>query len=97
MYQAMALEQEPYVTQTLQTLRARKAEMLEPVVLHLGRFIAEGPLPAWSPPVFGVVLLGTRHEACWRFLAGAPLDLAWMRATLPELAWRSLGSAENPR
>ena len=49
-----------------------------------------GKLPAWPPVVFDVVLLGPTHEACRRFLAGAALDARWMRATLPELAWRSV-------
>lgn len=87
MYQAMALELGADATDTLQ---ARKAELLTPVVLHLHRFITEGALPPWPPLMFDVVLLGPSHEACRRFLAGAPLDPEWMRATLPGLAWQSV-------
>ncbi|HVG59442.1 MAG TPA: TetR/AcrR family transcriptional regulator [Hyalangium sp.] len=87
MYQATALEFEAKATEALQ---ARKAELLAPVVLHLSRFIAEGKLPPWPPLLFDVVLLGPSHEACRRFLAGAPLEPEWMRATLPGLAWQSV-------
>jgi hypothetical protein len=56
----------------------------------MGRFIAEGKLPPWPPLLLDVVLLGPSHEACRRFLAGAPLDPEWMRTTLPSLAWQSV-------
>lgn len=94
MYQATALEFEPGATEALQ---ARKAELLMPVVQHVGRFIAEGTLPPWPPLMFDVVLLGPSHEACRRFLAGAALDPDWMRATLPGLAWRSVNPGKGRR
>jgi AcrR family transcriptional regulator len=94
MYQATALEFEAQATEALQ---ARKAELLAPVVLHLSRFIAEGKLPPWPPLLFDVVLLGPSHEACRRFLAGAPLDPEWMRATLPSLAWQSVKPRQQRR
>lgn len=87
MYQAMSLELGGEATTTLQ---ARKAEALAPLVAHLARFVEAGELPAWPPIMLDVVLLGPTHEACRRFLAGAPLEAKWMRATLPELAWRSV-------
>ncbi len=87
MYQAMALE---LAKDSAATLAARKAELLAPVVAHLRPFILAGELPRWSPLVFDVVLLGPSHEACRRYLAGAELDPAWMRAQLPRLAWRSV-------
>jgi AcrR family transcriptional regulator len=87
MYQATALE---FGADARDALQARKAELLTPVVVHMGRFIAEGTLPPWSPLMLDVVLLGPSHEACRRFLAGAPLDPEWMRATLPHLAWQSV-------
>jgi hypothetical protein len=59
---------------------------------HLERFIAAGDLPPWPLPTFGIVLLGPSHELCRRFLAGDELDPAWMRATLPVLAWRSVSA-----
>jgi hypothetical protein len=79
------------------TLAATKAAQLEPVVEHLARFIASGALPAWSPLIFDLVLLGPSHEACRRHLAGAAIDPKWMRATLPELAWRSLSTRSAGR
>jgi AcrR family transcriptional regulator len=87
LYQATALEFEPGAGAELQ---ARKAEALAPVVEKLSRFVAAGELPPWPTIAFDVVVLGPSHEACRRALAGAPLDPAWLRATLPRLAWRSV-------
>ena len=89
MYQAMSLEMSPRVSVPL---AKSKAALLAPVVEHFAIFIAKGTLPAWSPLHFDVVLLGVTHEACRRFLAGAPLDPAWMHAELPRRAWRSLSA-----
>lgn len=90
LYQATALEFDPAAGEELQ---ARKAAALAPVVEKLAPFIAAGALPPWPTIAFDVVLLGPSHEACRRALAGAPLDPAWLRATLPRLAWRSLTGA----
>lgn len=87
MYQATALELAPEAGEALQ---ARKAELLAPVVARVVPLMERGELPRWSVLEFDVVLLGPSHEACRRFLAGAPLEARWMRATLPELAWRSV-------
>ncbi|WP_373048990.1 TetR/AcrR family transcriptional regulator [Vulgatibacter sp.] len=87
MYQAMSLELGPAVQEPLQL---RKAELLAPIAAHLRRFIERGDLPRWSPLQLDVVLLGPSHEALRRHLAGAPLDPAWMRTTLPALAWQSV-------
>jgi len=87
MYQATALEFSPAAGAALQ---AAKANMLAPVVAHLRPFMERGELPAWSPLVFDVVVLGPSHEACRRALAGAPLDGEWMRGVLPDLAWRTV-------
>jgi len=87
MYEAMGLDLGPEVQQPLQ---ARKAVLLEPIAQHLGTFIARGELPRWSPLALDVVLLGPSHEALRRYLAGAPLDPAWIRETLPRLAWKSV-------
>ncbi len=94
MYEATALE---LGANASTELAARKAEMLAPIVTHLEAFIAEGSLPSWPPVVFDVVLLGPSHEALRRLLAGAPLDAAWLRATLPELAWKSVAPARARR
>lgn len=96
MYQATAIEFGADA-KGIQGLQARKAELLTPVVVHLSRFIAEGKLPAWSPLVFDVVVLGPSHEACRRFLAGAELDPKWMRATLPGLAWQTVRPRRQKR
>lgn len=94
MYQAMALELGPDVKEPLYR---EKARLLEPVVRHLMPFVASGALPRWSPLAFDVVLLGPSHEACRRFLAGAPLEAKWMRDTLPRLAWRTVASSKMQR
>lgn len=95
MYQATAMELSPSSSGALQ---ARKAELLAPIVCHIERFIDEGSLPRWSPLVFDVVVLGPSHEACRRYLAGAPLDPAWMKSALPRIAWRSVRPIEiTPR
>lgn len=73
-------------------LLQQKAELLRPVVARFEAFVAEGSLPAWSPLAFDVVLLGPTHEACRRYLAGAPLDPEWMRRTLPRLAWKTVAT-----
>ncbi|APR80206.1 Transcriptional regulator, TetR family protein [Minicystis rosea] len=87
MYQAMSVE---HGAEPMAALQAAKAEMLAPIAAHFGRFIAEGSLPALPPIALDVILLGPSHEACRRFLGGAPLDPAWMQKTLPRLAWQSV-------
>ncbi len=89
LYQATSLD---FGAAANESLQARKAELLAPVVAHLSAFIAAGALPPWPPLALDVVLLGPSHEACRRYFAGAPLDPAWMRATLPRLAWQSVAS-----
>jgi AcrR family transcriptional regulator len=84
LYQATALELAPGASAALQR---RKAELLAPVVTRLTPFVESGELPRWPTPIFDIVLLGPSHEACRRFLAGAPLDPTWMRHELPRLAW----------
>lgn len=90
MYQAMSAEGSPAV---MKPLAEKKAALLAPVVAHFGAFIRAGTLPPWSPLAFDVVLLGATHEAARRYLAGAPIDAAWMRGELPRLAWASLPKA----
>lgn len=94
MYQLMTLE----MSQTVSVpLAARKAELLTPVVVHFAGFIERGGLPAWSPLIFDVVLLGVAHESCRRYLGGAAIDPDWMRTELPRLAWRSITGSRLPR
>jgi hypothetical protein len=87
MYEGMSLEL-PH--KGMRALQEHKAQLLVPVVEHLGTFIERGQLPRWTPLAFEVVLLGAAHEACRRWVAGAPIDPDWMRATLPKLAWKSI-------
>ncbi len=90
MYQMMSLELDPVVATEL---TAHKAEALEEITHHVARFIASGDLPRWSVLELDVAILGSAHEACRRFLGGAPLDPNWMRNTLPRLAWKSIAPA----
>lgn len=93
MYQAMTLEGGGLSPAALQQLVAAKALALQPIVDHLQRFILRGELPAWSPALLDVVLLGAAHEALRRFLAGAiEFDPAALRRLLPKLAWHSLSA-----
>jgi AcrR family transcriptional regulator len=87
MYQAMSMELGAKVREPLQQ---RKAELLIPLGAHLVPFIEEGSLPDWSPVMLDIVLLGVSHEACRRYLGGAALEPAWMRAHLPQMAWKSI-------
>ena len=67
---------------------AAKDELKRPLFESLARFA--GDLPRWPPLTTEFVLLGPAHEACRRYFAGADVDLAWLRAHLPGLAWRAL-------
>jgi AcrR family transcriptional regulator len=92
MYQATAIEQSPG---TSDALARKKAEMLAPLSARVAPLIEAGALPPWSTLQFDVVVLGPSHEACRRFLAGAPLDSAWMKIELPLLAWRTVDAARR--
>jgi AcrR family transcriptional regulator len=87
MYQATAIEHDEAARNALML---KKTAMLAPIVTHLAPFIASRELPPWSPPHFDIVILGPSHEACRRLLAGADLDVVWIRDNLPKLAWRSV-------
>lgn len=86
MYQAIALEIDAEDRAELLEL---KRTLKQPIFEHLARLGARD-LPGWSSTQIELVLLGPSHEACRRWLAGGDVDPAWMRATLPELAWRSI-------
>lgn len=87
MYQAMALE---LGGESREPLLSAKADLQAPLFEHLADFAAAGELPNWPPHVFSAVLLGPSHDACRRYLSHTGPDPAWMRTTLPELAWRSV-------
>ena len=85
MYQAMATE---LAGETRSAVLAAKDELKKPLFAQLARFA--DTLPSWSPLTMEFVVLGPAHEACRRYFAGEDVDLAWLRETLPALAWRSL-------
>lgn len=87
MYQAMALE---LGGARRQALLAAKADLQAPIFEHLARFTAAGQLPDWHPRALSAVLLGPSHEAFRHYLSGADPDPAWIRNTLPDLAWRAV-------
>jgi AcrR family transcriptional regulator len=91
MYQATTLEGRGLRNQARQRLIAAKTAALEPILTHFRPFIERGEIPAWSPNVLDVVLLGAAHEALRRWLAGSEdLAPAKLRKRLPSLAWKSI-------
>ncbi|MBO8191130.1 TetR/AcrR family transcriptional regulator [Streptomyces oryzae] len=92
MYQAMALELSG--EQHRKILEA-KAGLQEPIFARLRALSQAGELPAWPPGHLNSILLGAAHDACRHYLTGAEMDPAWMRATLPGAAWRSLQPGEQ--
>ena len=87
MYQAIALELDG---EHRGTLRALKMQLKEEMVAHLTGL---GVFEATRPPelTLDVVLLGPVHQACRMYLSSpGSVDPKWMRATLPELAWRGV-------
>ncbi|MFI6502477.1 TetR/AcrR family transcriptional regulator [Nonomuraea typhae] len=87
MYQAMALE---LAADRAADLADEKQRLLAPVMSRLAQVAGPGELPEWTPEQLQTVLLGPSHDACRRMLATGEGDLAWARAVLPELAWRSI-------
>lgn len=87
MYEAVGLRFPPKLQARV---TERKAAAMAPLLVHVAPFLRARTLPRWEPEVFDVVLLGASHEACRRWLLGAPFSQAWLRKHLPELAWRSL-------
>jgi len=89
MYQAMALE---LATAQREELAGLKARLAVPLMEHLASLAGEGALPAWPAPTLEFVVLGPAHEACRRYLAGTPVDLAGLRGLLPDVAWASVSA-----
>lgn len=88
MYQALALELDGHHRTAL---RAAKAQLKVEMMAHLdklGVFTGER-----SPELLvDVVLLGPAHQACRSYFSSpGDVDPRWMKATLPDLAWRSVG------
>jgi hypothetical protein len=57
-----------------------------------GSFLSAGDaaLPAWTASTLEFIVLGPAHQACRRYLAGTPVDLAGLRGLLPDVAWQSV-------
>jgi AcrR family transcriptional regulator len=87
MYGAMALE---LATAQREELAELKANLAVPVMEHLASLAGEGALPAWPASTLEFIVLGPAHEACRRYLAGTPVDLAGLRGLLPDVAWNSV-------
>jgi AcrR family transcriptional regulator len=94
MYGAMALELDTAQREELAELKARLAL---PVTEHLASLAGGGALPAWPPSTLEFIVLGPTHEACRRYLAGAPVDLAELRRLLPDVAWKSVSGFAGRR
>jgi len=69
-----------------------KARLAIPMMEHLASLAGKGALPAWPPPTLEFVVLGPADEACRRYLAGTPVDLAGLRQLLPDVAWASVST-----
>jgi len=87
MYQALALELDGEHRAALRAVKAAlKAEMTGHLT-DLGVFAGTRP----SEATLDVVLLGPVHQACRLWLSSpTSIDPKWMRAVLPDLAWRSV-------
>jgi AcrR family transcriptional regulator len=94
MYGAMALE---LATGGREELTELKARLTVPVIKHLASLAGEGALPAWPASTLEFIVLGPAHEACRRYLAGAPVDLAGLRRLLPDVAWESVSAFASTR
>jgi AcrR family transcriptional regulator len=92
MYEATALEMDPAAGAALQK---KKAEMIAPMAACFAAFMKRGELYRMSPLELDVIVLGSTHEACRRFLAGAPIDPRFLRRVLPVLAWQAV--QKSPR
>jgi len=89
MYGAMALELARAQREELAEL---KAKLAVPVMEHLASVAGDGALPAWPASTLEFIVLGPAHEACRRYLAGGPVDLAGLRGLLPDVAWESVSA-----
>jgi AcrR family transcriptional regulator len=89
MYAATALE---LTTAQRDELAELKAELAVPVMEHLTSLAGEAALPAWPVSTLEFIVLGPAHDACRRYLAGTPVDLAGLRRLLPDVAWQSVSA-----
>lgn len=90
MYQAFAAELGPERKVIEAAKHARRATL----DAALAKWTAGTPLARWSHLELSVMLLGAAHQACRVYLAGQPMDRAWMTSTLPGLAWNAVKSVK---
>ncbi|NUO47925.1 MAG: TetR/AcrR family transcriptional regulator [Polyangiaceae bacterium] len=90
MYEATALEMDAEASAALQR---KKAEMIAPMAARFASFMKKGELYRMSPLELDVIVLGSTHEACRRWLAGAPIEPRFLRSVLPVLAWQAVQKA----
>jgi AcrR family transcriptional regulator len=93
MYGAMALE---LATARREELADLKARLTVPVMTHLTSLAGAGALPTLPATTLEFIVLGPAHEACRRYLAGTPVDLAGLRELLPDVAWESVSALAAP-
>jgi AcrR family transcriptional regulator len=89
MYQAFAMELAGPERRKLEEAKHGQREVFYDAVWQ---WIEETVLGTWRPLELSVLLLGATHQACRFYLTGQPIDPAWMRATLPEMAWQAVKS-----
>lgn len=93
MYQAFAAE---LAGPDRKRLEAVKLEHRAALDAALAPWLAGTELASRSTSELAVLLLGATHQACRLHLAGGDLDAAWMRATLPDVAWRGVAGYLAP-
>jgi AcrR family transcriptional regulator len=87
MYQALACELDEGHRAAL---RAAKSRLKKPIYEHLAR-VGVFKRAEQAETMVDVVLLGPTHQACRQhYSSPGSMDSKWMRAHLPELAWRSV-------
>ena len=89
MYQAVGIQ---FPAAQAKRIVVNKRRSIAPLLACFEPFVRARALPAWPAEILDVVLIGPTHEACRRLLMGAPLDVEFLRRTLPALAWRSVSS-----
>ena len=89
MYGATALE---LATAKWEELAGLKARLAVPLMAHLASLAGEDAWAPWPASTLEFIVLGPAHEACRRYLAGAPVDLAGLRQLLPDVAWESVSA-----
>lgn len=93
MYQAFAAE---LAGPDRRRIEIAKRDHRAALDLALAPHLAGSPLATWSTLELGILILGQAHQACRLYLANQALDPVWMRAALPELAWRGVAGYLEP-